>query len=699
MGIPQSDTVRSGSILGWALGGQQHLSTGVVKQQLPVVDAEDGQLWDAQKYERQELAKMTFSDGVLLGDVWRDGVNRDSFKVQYGAGNLTVFPGRCIMSGKRLDLGLGVSFDSGLVAAFVLPIGGHEKIIYLDIFERKITPPPAFAPAGIGMDISVYADFSVYNTADGTVKELDVLVGGALPVAGVGHHFMEISRVQSSGAVTDTRKMSYLKDPQKPNLRALFVSNATDAVIGQNCTHTDINLAIADLSSSLIGAIETSMKFLFVGGGAHVISTPGLTIPANINILSADPLNRKIDISGVESSGAIIPGSADYGWVTGLPSIDFQVAVSGAFSTASNLLIFSTTGNISNIAAIYSGCKIQSSGVASSFNGIFYDCEIAFYASTSTTNIFMERCRWVINEAFQIVSTNSQIFASRCAIQLVQSSPILNNFVFANLIALTCKFCNIEYYDGNSSSNNIIFKVATNGFSFEHCSFRCYGPNTSTTCSLFYVGGGSFPRCDFKHCNFETDGPDAFFRAAKDGGSWTVFDHCHFKSNCPNGFSPQAMVIVDIVTNGASGSRCYFQNSSFESDYAKCMSIIGANPQIGTLNIYMYNCMMINRLSIANNVFEMIISDSGNFEFTLLNCTFVSQQGQKTFKLSWTPPFATLTQRIFNCVFDSTPGVSSVDTNVNLNVANTTYTGAITGAGTFNALTAGVGANASNVRL
>jgi len=217
MGIPQTDTIRSGSLIGWAFGGQNHISTGVVKQNLPVVDAEDGQLWDVQKYERQELTKSLAFDGVLIGNIWRDGISRNSFLTTYAAGSLTVAPGRAIVGGKRVDLGLGVSYDAGLSVATPVPSGGNEKIIYLDVYERKYTPPPAFAPGGVGMDLSIYADFSTYNVSTSTLKEYSVAIGGSLPAPGAGHFFLEIGRLQNSGSVTDTRVSVAIFLKQTPN--------------------------------------------------------------------------------------------------------------------------------------------------------------------------------------------------------------------------------------------------------------------------------------------------------------------------------------------------------------------------------------------------------------------------------------------------------------------------------------------------
>jgi len=699
MGIPQSDTVRTGSVIGWQLGGQDHISTGVVKQRLPVVDAEDGQLWDAQKYERQELAKMLFSDGVLLGDVWRDGVNRNSFKVEYAFGNLTVYPGRCIIFGKRVDLGLGVSFDSGLVTPFVLAGGGQEKIIYLDVFERKITPPPAFAPAGDGMDISVYADFSVYNTADAAVKEATVAVGGPLPVPAAGHHFLEIARVSSIGAVTDSRVMSYLMDPQKPNMRGFCVSNAADAVIGRNCTHLTIDAAIADLSSPMIGAVETARKFIFVAGGAYTVSTPGLTIPANVNILAADPQQRRVDTQGFQSSGFIIPGYSDYGWTANaLPSIDFAVAVAGAFQSATNLQISSTTANINTIAAIYVGCKVYSSGVAAALTGYFYDCEIGVYGVVGF--MVLEQCRWVFNQAFQVTATTGNIYVNRSALQLTQTFPVLNNFSFLTISSgaiFTMKFSSIEYQDGNASSNNKIINVTDGLINFYHSHFRCYGLNCSPSSRLINISGPGAGINVLSHCTFLTEGPEVLFYSDKTNLSHNVLDSCSFKSGCSS--SPQPVIVIDVVTNGASGSLQDLFNVVIESDYAKCMTIIGANPQIGTLDVYMSGCRFVINQSLTNNVFEHIISDSGNYSFSAYGCTFVHKQNLRAMKMAWTAPFATITTKFFNCVFSVPVGGNAVDTNINLNVVNSTYTGAILGGGTFNAQTAGAGANASNAQV
>lgn len=269
-GIPQSDTLDSGSSIPWDLGGQDHISTGVVKGGLPSVDGEDGKLWDVSKYEKQELSKMVFEDGVLHGDVWRDGSIQDSFKCSYGGGTLTVLQGRAIVAGKRVDLGLTATFDQPFTNAFTLPAGGNEKIIYLDIYERIVTPVAAFTPAGAGMDINVYADFSTYNLATSTIKEEEVLIGAALSAAPAGHTFLEIGRVAVAGTVNDTRVLA------KPNQIPIvgITANSALAISSNIITATRSNHTVS--GSGTVKQILTPVAN--AGSILVIIGTTGQTV-------------------------------------------------------------------------------------------------------------------------------------------------------------------------------------------------------------------------------------------------------------------------------------------------------------------------------------------------------------------------------------------------------------------------------------
>ncbi len=258
-GIPQSDTDQANATIPWVLGGQDHISTGVVKGGLPAVDGEDNKVWDVMKYEKQELTRTLYRDGVFEGNVWDDGVSRDSFKVSYSVPNLTVKAGRATVGTKRVDLGLTGTFDVDFINAFVLPAGGSEKIIYLDIFERDVTPTPAFPPAGQGYDISVYADFATYNVAASTIKEVEGVIPASLPAPAAGHTFMEIGRIDSAGVATDTRTLASLKLGGSANAQqANFVVNPLGD-IGVNCTHTDLGDAIT-AANVLAGTAPVDQK-------------------------------------------------------------------------------------------------------------------------------------------------------------------------------------------------------------------------------------------------------------------------------------------------------------------------------------------------------------------------------------------------------------------------------------------------------
>ena len=242
MGIPQSDTDQTNVVIPWTLGGQDHISSIVTKGALPAVDAEDDKGWDVMKYEKQELSDMVFADGVFIGDVWRDGVDRDSFAVSYGGGNIAVVAGRAIVGKKRIDLGLGGTYDGDFTAAFVLPTAGNYKIIYLDIFERAVTPTAAFTPAGVGYDISVYADFTeTYNTTDCPIKEA---AGSVLPAAGAGHTFLALAVIDDAGNAVDKRVLSFIKNLKDTRIKGFVVD--VNGTIGVNCTHTVLNNAYTD---------------------------------------------------------------------------------------------------------------------------------------------------------------------------------------------------------------------------------------------------------------------------------------------------------------------------------------------------------------------------------------------------------------------------------------------------------------------
>ena len=286
MGIPQSNTDQTGIKAPYTYGGQEHISQPVVIGELPVVDGEDSKAWNVGKYEREELVRNLFTDGVFIGDVWGDASSKDSFKVSWLANVLTVEAGRATVGNKRVDLGLTGTYDQDFTSALALPAGGDEHIIYLDIFERSIPQSPViFPPAGLGMNLSVYADFSSFNLSDSTIKYATGTIPASLPAPAAGHTFFELGRINSAGVVTDTRTIAALKIFSKSSLADVVVD--PDGTVGVDCTHTDLNLALLYVINNL-GPVQPSDRVIrvYLTPDSYTLPNTQYNLPVNVVIYS-----------------------------------------------------------------------------------------------------------------------------------------------------------------------------------------------------------------------------------------------------------------------------------------------------------------------------------------------------------------------------------------------------------------------------
>jgi hypothetical protein len=131
----------------WPSALVKNYETVIVREGKPAIDAEVNELGDITLKERLELTRDMFYDGCIKGDVFGDGIVRESFEVTWDGVNVKVAPGRMRLAQRRCDLTsiLSSGVSGNALSGFTPPsVGvGNFKYIYVDVYRREYYGNPA----------------------------------------------------------------------------------------------------------------------------------------------------------------------------------------------------------------------------------------------------------------------------------------------------------------------------------------------------------------------------------------------------------------------------------------------------------------------------------------------------------------------------------------------------------------------------
>ena len=161
----------------------------------------------------------SFTDGVLLTDVFSDGAPIDSYAVHYSGGVLSVNAGRARVAGLWMNMySSTASVAPFSLSGFALPAAGHLQYIYIDAYDREVetnganpyvdatlssngNDPYLVSPLG-----EMQRRYQIFNWRTDLKFNLD-----SMPIV-VGHRQLLLATVDSTGAVVDKRTISRAKD-------------------------------------------------------------------------------------------------------------------------------------------------------------------------------------------------------------------------------------------------------------------------------------------------------------------------------------------------------------------------------------------------------------------------------------------------------------------------------------------------------
>lgn len=241
-----------------------------------IFDFEANEMQDMLFNESRKICRDLWADGVFTGNVFGDGVNRNSYVVTYGAGVLAVAAGRARLSGFQLDLiSDATSGNVPGLTSFALPAAGHIQVIYIDIYDREVecngsnpyvdattssngNDPYLATPLG-----EMQRRYQYFNYRTDITFALDTLPS---PVA--GHSYMQIATVDSTGAVTDSRVIALFNIVDGSVTAAKLASSAVTTV--KIADGAVVTAKLADASVSTAKIIDLNVTTAKIADGAII---------------------------------------------------------------------------------------------------------------------------------------------------------------------------------------------------------------------------------------------------------------------------------------------------------------------------------------------------------------------------------------------------------------------------------------------
>lgn len=710
MGIPKSLSTQQAGSLPWTFTGGDHYTQPVFKKGIPVDSAEDNEAHEIGKYERNELTRLIITDGVFLGDVWNDGSQKDSFKVTYGGGVLTVKSGRAVVGKRRIDLGAGAGANQDItnstigayINGYVLPAVGHEHVFYAQIYERAVPGPIYFPPAGTSANRSKYFDMlqdvRYYDSAS---------PGSAFAPPNTpdtnSQAFIEIGRIDDAGVVTDTRVLSHVKAPST-GLAGLVVKK--NGIVGQDCTHTSLYQAIQDSASTWGSENDSGHKVIWIKKGLYDLVAEGATLPLALpfNVVLFGCVQER-QISSIATLGnypstppsiPTISGSAAGFAFTGFPiafwNLIFNITPAGPTGG----------GILQNPQCAFVRCIFQNAidtGQTTNCAAYFFECNVINYNVNQTSSTFkFERCRISLNgtasnQRWLIASGTAAVpnVFKDCYIEIeggAVASPYTSACYFQSAGYSYFEGCQILF----KSSLTLTGLSAIGGESFfKYCSFFGQDSAVSVNTIAIYIGNVSA----FHECSAKFDFAGLFiFAVISDGGTCNF--HGGSYTNVHSGAS--TVIMFQVQTSSGSGTVfARFQNVNIETSSGKC---VWCNSS-GTANISleMKGCSVTSRGANASYVVQATIGSTSTMNFFLSNTTLRHTDTTVALYLQSGGGGPTFNSYIMNCVI-FTGGTTSIQKDFAITMTNTTYIGDITGGNlAINTQNTGEGQNCNNVKI
>jgi len=714
MGIPKALTTQQAGSLPWSFTGGDHFTQPVFKKGIPVDSAEDNEAHEIGKYERNEVTRAFLTDGVFLGDVWNDGADKDSFKVSYNGGTLTIKAGRAIVGKRRVDLGAGINADQDItnatVGAFIngyaLPAAGNEHVFYIQIYERAVPGTVYFPPAGTAANRSQYFDmlqdvryynsaapgspFSPPNTPDMNSQA-----------------FLEIGRVDEFGVATDKRTLSYVKSP---SIGAAGLVVKGDGTIGIDCTHKSITKAIQDSASTFGSKTDGGHPVIWIKPGVYNMNVEAgqfplasaVALPANVVLFGCSPERRVVSIS---PSGSQVATPSSLVTIVCDPGNNFVFSGTPlAFWNVLFTTFASGTGGgiLQNASCSFVRCVFTSVAAKSNnwnLNGAyFFECDLNganFNVSSGTFK--MERTRITMqvsaapNNYYWAISTGTEAIPNvfkDCVLSFTSTDPgsPLTNRAFAQTAGYII-FEDCYIVGGQSDHNNFVF---TGGESyFKNCNIIADNAGVATTTINFWVQNTfTLQDCNMK-MNTATGGFGFIFTS---GCNVKVLGGTYYQKYATAG--SQTLFRIHQIANGTDNVSFSGVDMRVESGYPLTIDVSGT----AVYNINIDNCTIFSGTN-GSNAFYMTGAGTATANIFITSTTMRCNGTGVTMYLQSLGGTPTVNVYILNGVLH-TNGTTSVQKDYAVSMTNTTYVGDITGGNlTVNAQNTGDGLNCSNVKI
>ena len=229
----------------------------------------------------------SFTDGVLLTDVFSDGVPIDSYAVHYSGGVLSVNPGRARSGGLWMNMYSGTASSAPYsLSGFSLPAAGHLQYIYLESYDREVetngaNPYVDATPASNGNDpylVSPLGEmqrrYQIFNWRTDLKFNLDSMPSTA------GHRFILLATVDSTGAVIDKRQISRSKAVFLPGA----IANVAVTIPGTLTINVTAPAAsLTPYTGTSIGLTLITQQYFTVGSLLLLSGSDGNTITVRHN--------------------------------------------------------------------------------------------------------------------------------------------------------------------------------------------------------------------------------------------------------------------------------------------------------------------------------------------------------------------------------------------------------------------------------
>lgn len=291
----------------YPLNRAKNYETVIVREGKTAIDAEINEMQDVWLRERLELTRDTMREGVLAGDVFGDGIVRNSYNVTFDGVNIHIGAGRARWAQRRCDLAADLSSGTPgyAISGFSVAAGiGNFKYIYVDVFRREYYGDPlgmdTFATDSVPGNDTALADPAINLELARRIQwyqpRTDIkatALNTAIPVALTGHSLFPIARVYRDGAnaiqVQDLRVFGGSKGQVSV---AEFIVRQSGTV-GIDCTHTDFMTAFTE---ALALSPTYRVAIYLINGGTWAL-TGSITIPNNISIIGRTPTSHSAVLS------------------------------------------------------------------------------------------------------------------------------------------------------------------------------------------------------------------------------------------------------------------------------------------------------------------------------------------------------------------------------------------------------------------